>query len=145
MRCTWPRASANDAEQAAEQAARRFPDAVEFEYQQAVADYMLGRSGPAIKILAPDEKPGEKDLRPVLLMAVLKSQSGDYQEASSYFERVEQMQAGCNALGSDFYGAALLSPHRPSDAQAELVGGRSLSSPLRAGRVSLGRGLIPGR
>ncbi len=121
VRCNLLAGHLNDAEQAAEQAARRFPDAVEFEYQQAVADYMLGRSGPAIKILAPlVEKPGEKDLRPVLLMAVLKSQSGDYQEASSYFERVEQMQAGCNALASYFYGAALLRMHRPSDAQAKL-------------------------
>ncbi len=121
VRCNLLAGHLNDAEQAAEQAARQFPDVLEFQYQQAVANYMLGRSATAIKTLSPlVEKQGEKDPRPVLLLAVLKSRSGDYEEASAYFERVEQMQSGCNALASYFYGATLLRMHRLLDAQAKL-------------------------
>jgi predicted Zn-dependent protease len=110
-----------EAEEAAEQAARRFPDVQEFEYQQAVANYMLGRSAAAIKTLEPlVEKPSGDDPRAILLMAVLKSQSGDYEQASNYFERVERIQSGCNTLASYFYGATLLRMHRPLDAEAKL-------------------------
>ena len=121
VRCNLLAGHLNEAEQAAEQAARQFPDASEFQYQQAVVDYMLGRGATAIKTLSPlVEKRRGEDPRPVLLMAVLKSQSGDYQEAAGYFERVEQMQPGCNALASYFYGATLLRMHRPLEAQAKL-------------------------
>jgi len=84
---------------------------------------MLGRSAAALKILAPLVADLEQaDSRPVLLMAVLKSQTGDYQQASDYFARVEKMQPGCNALASYFYGATLLRMHRLPEAQAELQG-----------------------
>ena len=121
VKCNLLAGHLNDAERTAEQAARQFPGAPEFQYQQAVANYMLRRSTKAIQILAPVvEKPEEDDPRPVLLMAVLESQNGDYQQASEYFERVEQMQSSCNALASYFYGATLLRMHRPSEAQAKL-------------------------
>jgi predicted Zn-dependent protease len=121
VRCNLLLGHLNEAEQAAAQAVQRFPDAPEFQYQQAVANYMLGRAATAIKTLSPlVEKQWGKDPRPVLLMAVLKSQSGDYQGAEGYFQRVEQMQAGCNALASYFYGATLLRMHRPVEAQAKL-------------------------
>ena len=121
VRCNLLAGHLKEAEQAAEQAGRQFPGAPEFQYQQAVVNYMLGRSATAIKTLAPlVEQRKEDDPRPVLLMAVLESQSGDYQEASRYFERVEQMQSGCNALASYFYGATLLRMHRPHEAEAKL-------------------------
>jgi predicted Zn-dependent protease len=121
VRCNLLAGHLNEAEQAAQQAARQFPDAPEFQYQQAVANYMLGRSATAIKTLSPlIEKQRGNDPRPLLLMAVLKSQNGDYHEAAVYFERVEQMQPGCNALASYFYGATLLRMHQPLEAQAKL-------------------------
>jgi predicted Zn-dependent protease len=121
VRCDLLAGRLNDAEQAAAQAARRFPGVTEFQYQQAVADYMLRRSAEAIKTLGPlVDKAGKEDARPILLMAVLESQSGDYQQASDYFERVEHMQPGCNALTSYFYGTTLLRMHRPAEAQAKL-------------------------
>jgi tetratricopeptide (TPR) repeat protein len=121
VRCNLLAGHLNEAAQAAERAARQFPGAPEFQYQQAVVDYMLGRGATAIKTLAPlVDKPQDGDPRPVLLMAVLKSQNGDYQEASGYFERVEQMQSGCNALASYFYGATLLRMHRTAEAQGKL-------------------------
>jgi len=121
VRCDLLAGRLDDAEQAAAQAARRFPGVTEFQYQQAVADYMLRRSAEAIKTLAPlVDKAGRQDARPILLMAVLKSQNGDYQQASDYFEHVEQMQPGCNALASYFYGTTLLRMHRPAEAQAKL-------------------------
>jgi predicted Zn-dependent protease len=120
VRCNLLAGQLAEAGQAAEQAAGRFPGVTEFEYQQAVASYMLGRSAAAIKVLEPlVEKTSGDDARPVLLMAVLKSQSGDYAQASNYFERVERMQPGCNALASYFYGATLLRTHRPLEAEAK--------------------------
>ena len=110
-----------EAEEAASQAARKFPGVSEFPYQQAVADYMLKRVAVAISTLAPlVEKPGGSDPRPVLLMAVLQAQIGQYQEAAGYFERAEKMETGCNALASYFYGATLLRMHQPPEAQAQL-------------------------
>jgi len=121
VRCDLLAGRLNDAEQAAAQAARRFPGVTEFQYQQALADYMLRRSAEAIKTLAPlVDQAGRDDARPILLMAVLKSQNGDYQQASDYFERAEHMQSGCNALASYFYGTTLLRMHRPAEAQAKL-------------------------
>jgi predicted Zn-dependent protease len=121
VKCDLLAGSLNEAQQAAAQAARRFPGVTEFPYQQAVADYMLRRSAEAITNLRPlVDQAGREDTRPILLMAVLKSQNGDYQQASDYFERVEHMQSGCNALASYFYGATLLRMHRPAGAQAKL-------------------------
>ena len=121
VKCDLLAGSLNDAEQAAAEGTRRFPGVTEFPYQQAVADYMLGRSAEAIKTLAPlVEKGGQEDSRAILLMAVLESQRGDYQQASEYFERVDHMQSGCNALASYFYGTTLLRMHRPAEAQAKL-------------------------
>lgn len=121
VRCNLLAGHLNDAEQAAEQAARQFPDAPEFQYEQAVVNYLLGRNATAIKILSPlVAKPMEADPRALLLMAVLKSQSGDYQEATGYFEKVEQMQPGGNPLASYFYGTTLLRMHRPLEAHAQL-------------------------
>lgn len=121
VKCDLLAGRLNKAEQAAAEAARRFPGAIEFQYQQAVADYMLGRSAEAIKTLAPlVDKAGQEDSRPALLMAVLESQNGDYEQASKYFARVEQMRAGCNALASYFYGATLLRMHQPGEAQVKL-------------------------
>lgn len=121
VRCDLLSGRLNEAEQAATDAARRFPGVMEFQYQQAVADYMLGRSAEAIKILAPlVDKGGQEDLRPVVLMAVLKSQNGDYPQATEYFGRVERMHAGCNALASYFYGATLLRMHQLAEAEAKL-------------------------
>jgi superkiller protein 3 len=123
VRCNMLVGHLNEAEQTAEEASRHFPGAPEFQYQQAVVNYLLGRSATAMRALAPlvKEKGGE-DTRPVLLMAVLKSQSGEYQEASGYFERVDQMQVGCNALASYFYGATLLRMHRLPEAEVKLEG-----------------------
>jgi predicted Zn-dependent protease len=121
VKCNLLAGHLNDAEQAAEEANRHFPGALEFQYQQAVVNYMLGRSSTAMKALAPLLKEnGGEDTRAVLLMAVLKSQSGDYQQASDYFERVERMQYGCNALASYFYGATLLRMHRLPEAETKL-------------------------
>jgi predicted Zn-dependent protease len=121
VKCDLLAGRLNDAEQAAAEAVRRFPGVTEFQYQQAVADYLLRRSAEAIKTLAPlTEKGGEEDSRAILLMAVLESQSGDYQQASEYFERVDHAQSGCNALASYFYGSTLLRMHRPAEAQAKL-------------------------
>jgi predicted Zn-dependent protease len=121
VRCNLLAGRPNEAEEAAGQAARQFPGAPEFPYQQAVADYMLNRSAAAIKILSPlVDKPSGNDARPVLLMAVLKSQLGEYAEAAGDFERAERMQAACNALASYFYGATLLRMHRPPEAEAQL-------------------------
>ncbi|MGH9430179.1 MAG: tetratricopeptide repeat protein [Terriglobia bacterium] len=109
------------AEEAAEDAAKRFPGVADFPYQQAVADYMLGRNAAAMAALAPVIlKAGEKGSRPLLLMAVLLSQSGKYQEATNYFARAEQLETGCNALASYFDGATLLRMHRPQDAALQL-------------------------
>lgn len=121
VRCNLLAGNLNESQQTAQQAARQFPDAPEFQYQQAVIDYMLGRSGSAINILLPLlQNAAGKDPRPLLLMAVLQSQTGNYQEAAGYFERVERMQPDCNALASYFYGATLLRMHRMLDAQTRL-------------------------
>ncbi|MGH9397377.1 MAG: tetratricopeptide repeat protein [Terriglobia bacterium] len=110
-----------EAKSAAEQANRKFPDIVEFQYQQAVVDYMLGRNAAAIEDLAPVlERESRGDPRPVLLMAVLQSANGNYDEATRYFARAAQLDHTCNALTSYFYGATLLRMHRPQDAAAQL-------------------------
>ena len=108
------------AETSAEDAARRFPGTDEFNYLQSVADYMLGRSAAAMEVLAPVIGKPAEDPRPVLLMAVLLSQSGKYQEAMDYFRRAQKLATGCGALASYFYGATLLRAHRPQDAAAQL-------------------------
>jgi predicted Zn-dependent protease len=121
VRCYMLAGKLTEADEAAQQAARRFPDVMEFEYQQAVVNYMLGRTAAAITALAPVLENGEQsDPRSVLLMAVLKSQTGDYQEATRYFQREEEVQRGCNALASYFYGATLLRMRRLPAAQAQL-------------------------
>jgi predicted Zn-dependent protease len=109
------------AEAAAKQAASHFPGIAEFPYQQAVADYMLGRDADARAALAPIiTEDGSSDSRPLLLMAVLLSQSGKYSEATDYFARAERLETGCNPLASYFYGATLLRMHRPQDAVLQL-------------------------
>jgi protein O-GlcNAc transferase len=110
-----------EAEAAAEIATRAFPDVSEFQYQQAVIDYMLNRSAPAMKLLTDVlGKQTQQDPRPVLLMAVLESQSGNYEGAARYFDRVARLESGCNALASYFYGLTLLRMHRPQDAAVQL-------------------------
>lgn len=110
----------NEAENVAEEAARNFPHALEFPYQQAVVNYMLGRTATAVKILTPLVDDGGGDPRPVLLMAVLQSENGNYSQAVRYFSREEQMKSGCNALASYFYGATLLRMNRTRQAETEL-------------------------
>jgi tetratricopeptide (TPR) repeat protein len=110
-----------DAQQAAGQASQQFPDVIEFPYQRAVANYMLGRSALAISELKPVlEKENGRDVRPLLLMAVLESGAGNYQNAARYFAQAEQMNPGCNALASYFYGATLLRMHQLRQAQTQL-------------------------
>lgn len=110
----------NEAEEVAEEAERNFPHALEFPYQRAVVNYMLGRTAAAIKILAPLLQDGGSDPRPVLLMAVLQSETGDYAQAVRYFSREEQMKSGCAALASYFYGATLLRMNRTRQAETAL-------------------------
>lgn len=108
------------AEQAAAGASQRFPEITEFRYQQAVANYMLGRSSLAITDLEPVlERGTQTGLRPFLLMAVLESETGNYQSAVRYFGRVMQMSPRCNAVASYFYGATLVRMHQLHAAQAQ--------------------------
>jgi protein O-GlcNAc transferase len=110
-----------EAEAAVESAARAFPDVSEFQYQQGVIDYMLNRSAAAMKLLT--EKLSTQtadDPRAVLLLAVLESQSGDYDGARRNFERSARLESGCNPLTSYFYGVTLLRMHRPQEAAAHL-------------------------
>ncbi len=120
----WAEVLANHlskAEAAAGEAAQKFPRVMEFQYQKAVVNYMLGRTTIAIDALTPIlQKDGVKDPRPVLLMAVLQSQTGNYEGAVNYFARLPQLESGCNALASYFYGATLLRMHRPDDAAIQL-------------------------
>jgi tetratricopeptide (TPR) repeat protein len=121
VRCNMLAGHLHQAERVADQAARNFPHAIEFPYQQAVVDNMLGRTGAAIQVLSPVVGDvDENDPRPILLMAVLQSESGDYGEATRYFERAEEMERGCNALASYCYGATLLRMNRPVEAEAKL-------------------------
>jgi predicted Zn-dependent protease len=121
IRCNMLAGHLNEAERVADQAARSFPDAMEFPYQQAVVDYMLGRTHAAIQVLTPVvDQEQENDPRPILLMAVLNSQGGNYRDAKHYFERAKKMEPGCNALASYFYGITLLRMDRPLEAQNQL-------------------------
>jgi predicted Zn-dependent protease len=105
----------------AEEATRRFPGVVEFQYQRAVADYLLGRNTEALHALQSVLKePGISDPRPILLAAVLESESGRYDEALRTFARLPHDPGNCNALGSYFYGATLLRAHRLPEAASEL-------------------------
>ena len=110
-----------EAQQAAGQASERFPNVTEFPYQQAIASYMLGRSSDAIEELKPVlERDQGRDLRPLLLMAVLESQTGNYPAATRYYAHLEQIGPGCNALASYFYGTTLLRLHQLRPAQLQL-------------------------
>jgi predicted Zn-dependent protease len=109
------------AQAAVEDAMKAFPAALEFQYQHAVVNYMLDRSAAAMQDLAPLLQGGAgDDPRPVLLMAVLQSQSGNYQEATRYFALLARRAPGCNSLASYFYGATLLRMHRPQEAAVKL-------------------------
>lgn len=110
-----------EADKRAEEAARQFPGVVEFQYQRAVADYLLGRNTEALDALQPVLKEHDvSDPRPILLAAVLESESGRYNEALRTFARLPYDPRSCNALGSYFYGATLLRAHRLSEAASEL-------------------------
>ncbi|MGH9454718.1 MAG: tetratricopeptide repeat protein, partial [Terriglobia bacterium] len=130
------------AETSAEDAARRFPGTDEFKYLQSVADYMLNRSAAAMEALAPViHKAEQNDPRPVLLMAVLLSESGKYQEAMDYFERAQKLELGCGALAAYFYGATLLRAHRPQDAAAQLQAAIRCRPHFALAEYRLGQGL----
>jgi tetratricopeptide (TPR) repeat protein len=120
VQCNMLAGRLTEAEQAAEDAAREFPTSDEFEYQQAVINYMLGRTATAVQALSPVLQQQGNDPRAVLLMAVLKSQVGDYQQATRYFERAERLKIGCNALASYFYGVTLLRMHEIQPAESQL-------------------------
>ncbi|HUY12126.1 MAG TPA: tetratricopeptide repeat protein [Terriglobia bacterium] len=120
----WAEVLANHLRKAdaeAGEAAKKFSQVTEFRYQQAVVNYMLGRTTIAIDALTRIlQKGGVKDPRPVLLMAVLESQTGNYESAVSYFARLPQLESGCDALASYFYGSTLLRMHRPDAAAIQL-------------------------
>jgi predicted Zn-dependent protease len=120
VQCSLLAGRLEDAAQAAAQASRRFPLGTEFSYQEAVAEYMLGRTSVAITALKPVlETADRRDARPSLLMAVLESETGNYQSAIRYFGQAQQLSAGCNALASYFYGATLLRMHQLESGQVQ--------------------------
>ncbi|HTV56780.1 MAG TPA: tetratricopeptide repeat protein [Terriglobia bacterium] len=121
VKCNMLADRLSQADEDAQEAAGQFPGAVEFEYQQAVINYMLGRTTTAIRLLSPILEKGEgNDPRAALLMAVLRSQLGEYGEATRYFKRAETLDRGCNALTSYFYGTTLLRMHQTAPAAAQL-------------------------
>jgi tetratricopeptide (TPR) repeat protein len=141
----WAEVLANHlhrAEDAANAATQKFPDFLEFHYQQAVINYMMGRTAVALEALAPALKNGRAtDPRPVLLMAVLESQSGHYEEAQRYFARLPQLEPHCDALASYFYGATLLRMHRPTRAARELKAAIRCHPGFALAEYRLGRAL----
>ncbi len=111
----------SEAQAAAETASKTFPDAAEFRYQQAVIDYMLNRSAPAMELLTGYlSGQAAEDPRAVLLLAVLQSQRGEYEDAARNFTRLAELESGCNALAYYFYGMTLLRMHRPENAALQL-------------------------
>ena len=141
----WAEALANHLRKAdaeAGDAAKRFPQVTEFRFQKAVVNYMLGRASAAVDALAPVlKKSDSKDPRPVLLMAVLESQTGNYESAVSYFARLPQLESGCDALASYFYGATLLRMRRPTDAATELQSAIRCRPHFALAEYRLGRAL----
>ncbi|MGH9451580.1 MAG: tetratricopeptide repeat protein [Terriglobia bacterium] len=123
----------------------RFPNAELFQYQAAVVDYMLGRNTAGIGELTPLVKDGRpKDPRPVLLMAVLQSASGKYQDAARAFQRAEKLDPACNALTSYFYGATLLRMHRPQNAEVQLQAALRCQPHFALAQYRLGLALAQG-
>ncbi len=111
-----------DAEESAQAAASRFPNSAQFQYQEAVGDYLLGRSAAAVNALMPalGREPEANDPRAILLMAVLQAENGHYEEALRYFKLLPRRGGSCNALASYFYGTTLLRMHQPGEATFQL-------------------------
>jgi predicted Zn-dependent protease len=128
---------------AAQQAARKFPADMVFRYQRAVINYMLGRTATAIKALSPVLQAGNaNNPRALLLMAVLKSQRGDYPAATRYFQQEQTLDTGCNALGSYFYGVTLLRMHRLQVAQQQLQNATQCRPHFALAEYRLGQALL---
>lgn len=119
VRCCILRGRLTKADEFSAEASEKFPGAPEFRYENAVVNYMLGRSSFALRELRPVLEKQSDDPRPLLLMAVLQSEQGNYTDATRYFTQVERMTAGSNALVFYFYGVTLLRLHRPQSAEAQ--------------------------
>jgi tetratricopeptide (TPR) repeat protein len=145
VRCNMLAGRLTEADEAAQLAVHQFPGAVEFEYQQAVINYMLGRTATAVKVLSPVLlEPEGNDQRILLLMAVLKSQLGNYQQATRYFERAEEFDHGCNALASYFYGTTLLRMRQTQPAQVQLRNAINCRPHFALAEYRLGQALSEG-
>ncbi len=127
----------------AEEATRQFPEAIEFRYQHAVADYLLGRNAEALDVLGPVVKePRVSDPRLILLAAVLESETGHYNEALRIFARLPRGPGNCNALAAYFYGATLLRAHRLPEAASELQAAIRCRPHFALAEYRLGQALI---
>lgn len=122
---------------AAEEARRRFPDSAEFAYQVALVNYMLNRTPPALAALQEVLARTPNDDRALLLMGVLQARAGDYAQAVTFFQRLVNKNAHCQALASYFYGATLLRMHRLAEAEKELREALSCNPRLQIARVRL--------